>query len=193
MGEEYTYDIGKYTIGVDTNGEGGIGLTVAIIENDKINFLGNCYGDNARCIDLLIRENQELKKQLDCAFDWLRAKAISYESRSEELHYALILYNLIMNLQQENRKLKQQISNSYQIKMKRLQQENRKLKQQISNSHQIKNQQKEFIQWLEDDIEARCIEIKNYHPSSQLLIEQIISTEKIILSKYKEIVGFNGK
>ena len=192
MGEEYTYDIGKYTIGVDTNGEGGIGLTVAIIENDKINFLGNCYGDNARCIDLLIRENQELKKQLDCAFDWLRAKAISYESRSEELHYALILYNLIMNLQQENRKLKQQISNSYQIKMKRLQQENRKLKQQISNSHQIKNQQKEFIQWLEDDIEARCIEIKNYHPSSQLLIEQIISTEKIILSKYKEIVGFNG-
>ena len=65
MGEEYTYDIGKYTIGVDTNGEGGIGLTVAIIENDKINFLGNCYGDNARCIDLLIRENQELKNQLE--------------------------------------------------------------------------------------------------------------------------------
>ena len=65
MGAEYTYDIGKYTIGVDTNGEGGIGLTVAIIENDKINFLGNCYGDNARCIDLLIRENQELKNRLE--------------------------------------------------------------------------------------------------------------------------------
>ena len=65
MGKEYTYNIGKYTIGVDTNGEDGIGLTVAIIENDKINFLGSCYGDNARCIDLLIRENQELKKQLE--------------------------------------------------------------------------------------------------------------------------------
>lgn len=65
MGEEYNYNIGKYTIGVDTNGEDGIGLTVAIIENDKINFLGSCYGDNARCIDLLIRENQELKKQLE--------------------------------------------------------------------------------------------------------------------------------
>ena len=64
MGKEYTYNIGKYTIGVDTNGEDGIGLTVAIIENDKINFLGSCYGENARCIDLLIRENQELKKQL---------------------------------------------------------------------------------------------------------------------------------
>lgn len=65
MGKEYTYNIGKYTIGVDTNGEDGIGLTVAIIENDKINFLGSCYGENARCIDLLIRENQELKKQIE--------------------------------------------------------------------------------------------------------------------------------
>lgn len=62
MGEEYNYNIGKYTIGVDTNGEDGIGLTVAIIENDKINFLGSCYGDNARCIDLLIKENEQLKE-----------------------------------------------------------------------------------------------------------------------------------
>ena len=66
MNEEYIYDIGKYTIGVDTNGEDGIGLTVAIINDDgEIHLLGNCYGDNARCIDLLIKENQELKKQLE--------------------------------------------------------------------------------------------------------------------------------
>lgn len=63
--KEYTYDIGKYTIGVDTNGEDGIGMTVAIIKDGGINFLGNCYGENARCIDLLIKENQELKKQLE--------------------------------------------------------------------------------------------------------------------------------
>ena len=63
--KEYTYDIDKYTIGVDTNGEDGIGMTVAKIENGEINFLGNCYGENARCIDLLIKENQELKKQLE--------------------------------------------------------------------------------------------------------------------------------
>ena len=63
--KEYTYDIDKYTIGVDENGEDGIGLTVAIIKNGEINFLGNCYGENARCIDLLIKGNQELKKQLD--------------------------------------------------------------------------------------------------------------------------------
>lgn len=63
--KEYTYDIGKYTIGVDTNGEDGIGMTVAIIKDGGINFLGNCYGENARCIDLLIKENQELRKQLE--------------------------------------------------------------------------------------------------------------------------------
>lgn len=62
--KEYTYDIGKYTIGVDENGEDGIGLTVAKVENGEINFLGNCYGENARCLDLLIKENQELKEQL---------------------------------------------------------------------------------------------------------------------------------
>ena len=63
MNEEYIYDIGKYTIGVDKNGEDGIGLTVAIInDNGEIHFLGNCYGDNARCIDLLIKENEQLKE-----------------------------------------------------------------------------------------------------------------------------------
>ena len=110
----------------------------------------------------------------------------TYESSSKEQNL------IISKLQQENQELKKQLSNDHQIKMKRLQQENEELKKQLSNSHQMKNQQKEFIEWLEDDIEARCIEIKNYHPSSQLLIERIISTEKIILSKYKEIVGFNG-
>lgn len=48
--------------------------------------------------------NEELK-----AIDWLRAKTISYESKSEELHYALILYNLIMNLQKENQEYKEVI------------------------------------------------------------------------------------
>lgn len=63
MNEEYIYDIGKYTIGVDKNGEDGIGLTVAIInDNGEIHLLGNCYGDNARCIDLLIKENEQLKE-----------------------------------------------------------------------------------------------------------------------------------
>jgi hypothetical protein len=65
MNKEYTYNIDKYTIGVNENGENGIGVTVAIIKNGGIYVLGNCYGENARCIDLLIKENQELKEKLD--------------------------------------------------------------------------------------------------------------------------------
>ena len=42
MSKEYTYDIDKYTIGVDENGEDGIGMTIAIIKsrNKIYNFLG---------------------------------------------------------------------------------------------------------------------------------------------------------
>lgn len=92
MNKEYTYDIGKYTIGVDENSENGIGLTVAMIENNEIKFLGNCYGDNARCIDLLIRENQELKRQLEVGEE-------QYNDLVEEKE----------KLEQENQELKSQL------------------------------------------------------------------------------------
>ena len=108
--------------------------------------------------------SEELK-----AIDWLRAKTISYESKSEELHYALILYNLIMNLQQENEELKKQ----------------------LSNSHQIKNQQKEFIEWLEDYIDA-LIQQKETVAELDITEVHILMTLKEVLSKYKEIIGGNN-
>ena len=86
MNEEYTYDIGKYTIGVDTNGEDGIGLTVAIInDNGEIHFLGNCYGDNARCIDLLIKENKQLKGSLQTHEILLKANVEENQRLKEQL------------------------------------------------------------------------------------------------------------
>lgn len=94
--KEYTYDIGKYTIGVDTNGEDGIGMTVAIIKDGGINFLGNCYGENARCIDLLIKENQELKQK------YLNAVA-DYETTMAEKEQ---LNSLVNSCQEEIRQLK---------------------------------------------------------------------------------------
>lgn len=103
--------------------------------------------------------NEELK-----AIDWLRAKTISYESRSEELHYALILYNLIMNLQKENQKLKKE----------------------LSNSHQIKNQQKEFIEWLEANLEALEMCDREFILTNN---KKEIKAYKEGLSKYKEITG----
>ena len=54
--------------------------------------------------------SEELK-----AIDFLRAKTITYELSSEELHYSLILYNLIMNLQRENEKLKEQLQQKEDI------------------------------------------------------------------------------
>lgn len=82
--KEYTYDIDKYTIGVDENGEDGIGMTIAIIKNGEINFLGNCYGENARCIDLLIKENQELNKQLEDISEELELVRCDLHNRTSE-------------------------------------------------------------------------------------------------------------
>lgn len=90
MSKEYTYDIDKYTIGVDENGEDGIGMTVAKIENGKIKFLGNCYGENARCIDLLIKENQELKEELE---DMTLCRDIASGHRKEVQDRETILLN----------------------------------------------------------------------------------------------------
>ncbi len=100
--------------------------------------------------------SEELK-----AIDWLRAKTISYESRSEELHYALILYNLIMNLQKENEELKKQ----------------------LSNSHQMKNQQKVFMQWLEQNIENEEYCYLAQNPNERCRKDVFEEA----LSKYKEI------
>ena len=53
----------------------------------------------------------------------------------------------------------------------------------------LENQQKKFIDYLENEIKERKIKILGYHRSTQLLIEQTIETEKMVLSKYKEIIG----
>ena len=112
--KEYTYDIDKYTIGVDTNGEDGIGLTVAKVENGEIRFLGNCYGENARCLDLLIKENQELKKQLEeskdnynCLlkqkeqFEYIMSKQVDYQGPQKEfINY--LQEELNVQIQQES-------------------------------------------------------------------------------------------
>ena len=62
--------------------------------------------------------------------------------------------------------------------------ENQELKKQLSNSHQIKKQQKEFIEYLEDEI--KILEENNiYQPLQRMALE----THKHNLSKYKEIIG----
>lgn len=177
--KEYTYDIDKYTIGVDTNGEDGIGLTVAIIKNGEINFLGNCYGENARCIDLLIKENQELKEKVKKLSQWDNNKD-SRNSRQRVANAKLI---------KENQELKKQLE-EYKKKLMRI------TKMEIKQIDEatfvgidyfqdkcivLKAQQKEFIKWLENYI--------NLFDEKDIYEEGSCDTIEEILQKYKSIIG----
>lgn len=43
------------------------------------------------------------------AIKWLENNTKNYKLKSEELHYILVLFNLITNLKRENQKLKEQL------------------------------------------------------------------------------------
>lgn len=58
-----------------------------------------------------------------------------------------------------------------------LQKEKQKLKEQLSNSHQIKNQQKEFIEWLERE-SKEVIRDAGYH--QRICLEILSKYKKII-------------
>lgn len=196
--KEYTYDIDKYTIGVDENGEDGIGLTIAIIKNGKINFLGNCYGENARCIDLLIKENAELKSQLrgtTHCFDEEEHNRLKEEitNLSKDLDMWNAKYNDMFD---ENRMLKKQVE-EYQLQNFDLREDIMIQKQAIPNKlikdktfydlydmptyEDLLTQQKAFIKWLEDYLnlfDKMCIDEQGYYD----MLEEI-------LKKYKSIMG----
>ena len=183
--KEYTYDIGKYTIGVDKNGEDGIGMTVARIENGEIYFLGNCYGENARCIDLLIKENQELKeKYLNAVADYETAMAEKSELKKQlEESNELVVQGTRkrMKLHDEYNRLRKGYQDTYKdvhIEIK-----------------EYKSQQKEFIKYLEDEIERKnnrweqLANQKNRNEDALLRLDVKIEEDVVVLQKYKEIIG----
>lgn len=166
---EYTYDIDKYTIGVDENGEDGIGMTVAKIENGELHFLGNCYGKNARCIDLLIKENQSLKKENKI----LRENAEHNDKVVDKVNW-------------ENQELKKQLT-TYKILHRNCEVDNLK---NISKIEEKENQQKEFIEYMNKTIEElECDDVDDEEMKGYLI--QRIDTFKEILQKYEEIIGGN--
>lgn len=115
---------------------------------------------------------------------------LNCERYNKELRKDIEYYkNKNQRLQQKNEELKKQLSNDHQIKMKRLQQQNRKLKQQLSNSHQMKNQQKEFIEWLEQNIENEEYCYLAQNPGERCRKDVFEEA----LSKYKEIIGGDNK
>lgn len=227
--KEYTYDIDKYTIGVDENGEDGIGLTIAIIKNGKINFLGNCYGEKARCIDLLIKENAELKSQLrgtTHCFDEEEHNKLKEEitNLSKDVDMWNDKYNDMFD---ENRMLKKQLEEwehhlkcskemldiqgkkgnydydeymlglyngmEYIIALFETREPNYINGKDVEFTNN-KTQQKEFIKWLEDEINKLKEQIKNYDIWHEvgtdinfLIFKKQFYLE--ILQKYKNIIG----
>ena len=168
---EYTYDIDKYTIGVDENGEDGIGMTVAKIENGELHFLGNCYGENARCIDLLIKENQSLKKE----------NKILRENAENN-------YKVVDKVNWENQSLKKQLEEINKM-IEKCGFVN--IEQVMLNYCGLLTQQKEFMEYMNKTIEElECDDVGDEEMKGYLI--QRIDTFKEILSKYKEIIGSKG-
>lgn len=192
--KEYTYDIDKYTIGVDTNGEDGIGMTVAKVENGEIYFLGNCYGENARCIDLLIKENQKLKEQNKKEFaDYIKFKKEQYDEYLKKIN----------KLIKEKQELKKQLENNSKINVA-----DHKYASTCEDKVIIlETQQKQFIKYLEDkikyfkDLEQFAIKIFNNKAVINLdLVKRSIEEDNLlicnfeeILQKYKSIIGVSDE
>lgn len=194
--KEYTYSIDKYTIGVDTNGEDGIGMTVAKIENGELHFLGNCYGENARCIDLLIKENQELKQKLnwiafgddaELALRYLRK--IGYVDFDEERKVYINKHNnepFVLDDEEEKAYyIKSEELNEY---TEQLEYQNKKLKKQLEQYQEevciLDMRTDENIKYLEDEIHS-CEAVSDLLFNSR----KEMKVYKEILQKYEEIIG----
>lgn len=70
-----------------------------------------------------------------------------------------------------------------------LEQENQELKKQLSNSHQMENQQKEFIEWLENKIHNCKYGEEKFADGDDLSYHYENELREEILSKYREIIG----
>jgi hypothetical protein len=194
MNKEYTYNIDKYTIGVDENGKDEIGLTIAIIKNGKINVLGNYYGENARCIDLLIKENQELKQKYENAvadYETIMAEKEQLKKQVEEWENHLKCSKEMLDIQGQKGNydydeymLGLYNGMEYIIALFETREPNYISGKDVKFTNN-KTQQKEFIKWLEDYLKLfdnMCIDEQGYYD----MLEEI-------LQKYKEIIGVSDE
>ena len=151
-------------------------------------------------IDLLEKENQELKKHLkvpkDCNLKTLEDYKSYYEdtTRKQILEDTYIEYCAYVNLAHKYSKLKKWIDSEIENRDSEdllklyveLQEENEKL---LSRIRGLKSQQKEFINYLEDYINSLKKEYGNYVNDNYSEEYGRYYTAKEILQKYKEIIG----
>ena len=154
-----------------------------LLEYEKLLDKGYCDCNEMNCIDNdsprrilriaknLQQENKELKKQLEKKYEKLGTLTaeILYEENTR-------LVNEITVLKTENQKLKEMqcifLGTGCQNKIK-----------------EYKIQQKEFIDWLEKEIENCKYGEENYADGDDMTYHNENELRKEILSKYKEIIG----
>ena len=98
-----------------------------------------------------------------------------------------ILWKYIKDLQQENQKLKSTL-NLYKGSLHREHEAIHRANDLEAENQELKNQQKEFIEWLEENI----YEIKYTYSQENghyFKMDDILKTYQEVLSKYKEIIG----
>lgn len=175
-------------------------MTVGKIENNgMIRFLGNCYGENARCIDLLIKENQELKEKVKKLSQWDNNKD-SRNSRQRVANAKLIKENQELKKQLED--INNFITKCGFVNVEQLALAYIGLQEQLEEWKELLNkfkiQQKEFIEWLENEIKLHENDIQNFKKDYKVYFSLIndlrVSKAKIeeILQKYKEIIGVSN-
>lgn len=169
---------------------------------------------------IIYKENSEEYK----AIKLLEKKTRNYSLDGEDLHYAIILYNLIINLSIKNQYLKEEVeavnkglkkvqerSINYKNRCFKLNKKIYELEEQledmtlcrdIASGHRkevqdretiLLNQQKEFINYLEDEKDRLARECSHIYEDSlghtRLVNEDIFDEVNDILQKYKEIIG----
>lgn len=166
-----------------------------INNEEAIIIFNSLVGEKADCqtVKSLLKENQELKKHLKvpkaCNLKTLEDYKSYYEDTTREqiLEDTYIEYCAYVNLAHRYSELKKQVE-EYQKDIKDLDNQNKRAFEnmqlnQLKVCNMIK-QQKEFINYLEDEIHS-C------EAASDLLFNsnKEMKVYKEILQKYKEIIG----
>lgn len=127
-------------------------------------------------IEFILKDNEFLKQQLHEAsltIQEMTEQDIECPSNCEKLE----------KLQQENKKIKKQLENYKKLGFKYLQDKN----------NNLEKQQKEFINYLEDEKDRLVRECSNVYEDSlghtRLVNEDIFDEINDVLQKYKEIIG----
>lgn len=147
--------------------------------------------ENCQTVKKLLQENQELKEKLD-----------KYENPKDLTLFAMWC---IEKVKDENQELKLELSGYRQAilnnkEMLGLKEQNDKLKKQLENKYKkvgtltsellyeentkLINQQKEFIKWLEDEIQNK----REKSTTLTAFIRNVVPLQQC-LQKYKEIIG----